>query len=76
MSEASSTSDREKLLNALSVSLSVVRLIESGDRLLGRGVTPEWRRAHSAACEVLDRCEAARIDEPTLVAILNEGAQP
>lgn len=71
-----STPDRERLLNALRVSVSVVRLIESGDRLLGRGVSPEWQRAHSALCEVLDRCEAAGIDEPTLLAIINEGAQP
>lgn len=66
-------SDREKLLGELRFAVAVTRLIESGDRMLGRGVTPEWERAHAAACDVLDRCEATGIAEADLDAVIAAG---
>ena len=69
-----STGDRDKLLAELRLAVAFVRLVESGDRLLGRGVTPEWERAHAGACDVLDRCEQAVISEAELDAIVREGS--
>ncbi len=66
-------SSRCRLLSELRMAVAVTRLIESGDRLLGRGVTPEWERAHAAACDVLDRCAAAGIAEHDLDAVVAEG---
>ena len=69
-------SARENLLNERRIAVALTRLIESGDRMLGRGVTPEWGRAHAAACDVLDRCEAAGIAVADLDAVIAEGAEP
>ncbi len=66
--------EREKLLSNLRMAVAVTRLIESGDRMLGRGVTPEWEQAHAEACRVLDRCEAAGIATADLDAVIAEGA--
>jgi hypothetical protein len=65
---------RGVLLSELRLAVAVTRLIESGDRMLGRGVTREWEQAHAAACDVLDRCEAAGISTAELDAVIAEGA--
>lgn len=65
---------RDGLLSELRAAVSLVNLIQSGDRMLGRGVTPEFERAHAAACDVLDRCEATGIEEADLEAVIAETA--
>lgn len=66
---------KRELLNELRLAVALTRLIESGDRMLGRGVTPAWERAHAGACDALDRCEAAGIEDADLDAVIAEGTQ-
>lgn len=66
--------DRDHLLGELRFAVAFARLVQSGDRLLGSGVSQAWRDAHSRSCELLDRCEAAGISEAELDAVIAEGA--
>lgn len=61
---------RDELLRQLRFAVALTTLIESGDRLLGRGVTPQWQQAHADACDLLDRCEAAGISESELDTVI------
>ncbi len=65
--------ERERLLAGLRAAISFARLVQSGDRMLGRGVTVSWRRAHARACELLDECESAGIKAAELDGIIAEG---